>query len=358
MQIVRGHLQAYDWGPVDGLAVWTAATGGPQAELWFGTHPNGPSPLRDGPGESTTPTTILTKILAAVRPLSIQIHPPAQFAGAGFAAQQADPAAARLLADPFAKAEMLIALEPFVILEGFRDPQVSAAVFADLGGPLNPIARVLGEARTDDAIRGLLGLSPEVVSDKAAGLPAAFLRAGLNDHAAGVIAEVIDCYPDDPGVFVAAMLHSRTLQPGEAVYVDPGTVHAYVRGVGIEVMTNSDNVLRLGLTSKVIAVEPALAALDTSAQPHPCVPTVEGGRSAYGHPDAPFDVLLVRDDRAHAPAGRSRTILCLEGSVGLGAISLNVGDAALLTAEDPSLDLVVAGRAVLAEQVGPAQVAG
>jgi mannose-6-phosphate isomerase len=358
MQIVRGHLQAYDWGPVDGLAAWTAATGGPQAELWFGSHPNGPSPLRDEPGESTTPTTILAKILAAVRPLSIQIHPPAAFARAGFTAQQADPCAAQLLADPFAKAEMLIALEPFVILEGFRDPQVSAAVFADLGGPLSPIAQALSEARTGDAIRGLLALSPEVVADQASGLPTAFLNAGLNDHAAGVIAEVIQCYPDDPGVFVAAMLHSRTLQPGEAVYVDPGTVHAYVRGVGIEVMTNSDNVLRLGLTSKVIAVESALAALDTTAQPHPCLPVVEGGRSAYGHEDAPFDVLVVRDDRAHAPTGRPRTILCLEGSADIAAVSLRAGDAALLTGEDASVDVVVQGRAVLAEQVGPTQVAG
>lgn len=358
MQIVRGHLQAYAWGPVDGLAAWTAATGGPQAELWFGTHANGPSPLRDDSGQSTTPTTILTKILAAAQPLSIQIHPPAGFARAAFQAQQADPAAPRLLADPFAKAEMLIALEPFVILEGFRDPQVSAAVFAGLGDPLDPAAQALEDARTGDAIRSLLALPAGVVAGLAPGLPAAFLAAGLNDHAASVIAEVLDRYPDDPGVFVAAMLHSRTLQPGEAVYVDPGTVHAYVRGTGIEVMTNSDNVLRLGLTSKTIAVEAALQALDTSAQPHPCAPVVDGGRAAYGHEDAPFEVLLVRDDRAHAPAGRSRTVLCLEGTVGAAEMSLNAGEAALLAAEDESVDIVVAGRAVLAEQVPPARVAG
>ncbi len=358
MQIVNGHLQAYDWGPVDGLAAWTAATGEPQAELWFGTHPNGPSPLRDASGRAATPTGILTKILAAARPLSLQIHPRADFAREWFAAQRADPSLPTLLADPFAKAEMLIALEPFVILEGFRDPGVSATVFDDLAGPLLPAGACLHDGDIGQGIRHLLGLDPADVARLAPYLPSAFARAGLNAHAQQVIEEVLDRFPGDPGVFVAAMLHSRTLAPGEAVYVDPGTVHAYVRGTGIEVMTNSDNVLRLGLTSKVIAVDPALEALDVTAQPHPCVPLVQGGTSRFAHAGAPFEVLLVHDDSVRAAAGSARTIVCLAGTVTTQDGVLRPGEAMLLCAEDEAVDVAVAGRAVLARQVDPQRVAG
>ena len=132
MQIVRGHLQAYDWGPVDGLTAWTASTDGPQAELWFGSHPNGPSPLRDEGGEATTRCRSSPRSWRGP-PLSIQIHPPAEMAprpvrGAAGRSWSTAPA----LSDPYAKAEILIALEPFVILEGFRAPQRSADVFSHL----------------------------------------------------------------------------------------------------------------------------------------------------------------------------------------------------------------------------------
>ena len=253
---------------------------------------------------------------------------------------------------------MLIAVEPFVILEGFRDPGVSAAVFDDLAGPLMPAATCLHDGDIGQAIRHLLALDPAAVSTLAPGLPNAFAQAGLNEHAQRVIGEVVNCFPGDPGVFVAAMLHSRTLAPGEAVYVDPGTVHAYVRGTGIEVMTNSDNVLRLGLTSKVVAVDPALEALDVTAQPHPCVPVVDRGTLRFAHESAPFEVTLVHDDCVNAPAGSARTIVCLAGTATTQAGVLRAGEALLLSGDDDAVDVAVAGRAVLARQVDPQHVAG
>lgn len=339
MQIVTGHLQDYDWGPVDGLAEWTPATGRPQAELWFGTHPNGPSPLLDG-GVAQGSLPILMKLLAAARPLSIQIHPPAAIAAARFAAQAADAGLQRLVSDPFGKAEMLIALAPFSILEGFRDPQASAAVFAQLGPDLQPMAAALADDDLAKAIRLAFALPAEVVRAQAPGLPESF----ADEATAATMAEVLANYPADPGVFVAALLNARTLQPGEAVYVDPGTVHAYVRGLGLEVMTSSDNVLRLGLTSKTVALDEALDAVDPLAQPVACRPRHAAGVTSYAPAGAPFAVDLVQDCTATAPA---RIVLCLTGSTSVADVTLKPGQAALLP-DEQEITVATTGTAAIA----------
>jgi mannose-6-phosphate isomerase len=125
---------------------------------------------------------------------------------------------------------------------------------------------------------------------------------------------------------VAALLNSRTLQPGEAVFVDPGTVHAYVRGTGVEVMVNSDNVLRLGLTTKTIAVDAALTALSTKAQPHSLRPPVEHGVAAYVPAGAPFRVDVVTDAGHAADMGLARIIVCLNGQATIGQTVLMPGE--------------------------------
>lgn len=353
MESVTGFLQAYDWGPVDGLAAWTPATGGPQAELWFGSHRNGASPRRDGHGAASTPLTILTKILAAARPLSIQIHPPAAMAAELFARQQNDPQAPQLVSDPYGKAELLIAFEPFVILEGFRDPAVSARAFAELGPGMAPAVDALAAADLPAAISWLLAMTPAEVPALAARLPEAFTTAGMSSHTVDTISEVVTAFPTDPGVFVAGLLNARTLQPGQAVYVDPGTVHAYVRGLGLEVMTNSDNVLRLGLTSKTIAVQAALAALDLNAQPHPCDPQDIDGIRTYAPPGAPFRVEVVRDSTIEAHTEHARIVVCVDGAVTAADTLLTGGEAVLMAVEDPTVTVRVDGVAVVAHHVVP-----
>lgn len=358
MEIVTGYLQSYDWGPVDGLSFWTAGTGGPQAELWFGSHPNGPSPLRDGQGSASSELTILTKILAAARPLSIQIHPPAALAASMFARQQQDPSVQVLVSDPYPKAELLIAFEPFVILEGFRDPTVSAKAFAQLGSRMEAVTAALRDADLPGAITALLSLADDDVTTMAAALPDAFAAAGMSEHTVATVAEVVAAFPGDPGVFVAALLNARTLRPGQAIYVDPGTVHAYVRGLGLEVMTNSDNVLRLGLTSKTIAVDAALEALDLTAQPHPCDPEDIEGIVSYAPPGAPFSVEVVRGAACQARTGHSRIVVCLDGTVTVGDASLQLGEAALLEAPEPTAEVKVEGVAIIAHHASTGRSKG
>lgn len=344
MEVVRGYLQAYDWGATDGLAEWVGKTGGPQAELWFGTHPNGVSPLADGSGPARASLPILTKVLAAGRPLSIQIHPAAELARRWL------PDRPDLLSDANGKAEILIALEPFQILEGFRAPEVAAAILRGLGLDFAAAAEAMANGDLRAAIRQLLVLGPGEVAGGIPRLTAALRDAGLPEHDVDVMSLVAHTYPDDPGVFVAALLNARTLAPGQAVYVDPGTVHAYVRGLGLEVMTNSDNVLRLGLTSKTVAVDEALEAADIAAQPHLCTPESDDGLQTFAPPDAPFEVQLVKDAVIAVATGRARTVLCLGGTTTIGDAELGPGEAALLTENDPDVVVAVDGRAAIAQQ--------
>lgn len=346
MQIVRGHLQAYPWGPVDGLAAWTAATAGPQAELWFGSHPNGPSPLRAGEGTAQGRSPVLVKILAAARPLSIQIHPPARLAAQMYTGQQHGGPA--LVSDPYGKFEMLIAVEDFLILEGLRDPAASLAVFEALGPALAPVVGALRAADLPAAIRAALATPADVAERQGPSLPRACEQAGLDEDTQRAMQEVAATYPQDPGVFVAALLGARTLAAGQAVYVEPGTVHAYVRGLGVEVMTSSDNVLRLGLTGKTIAVEQALTALDVTGVPQFCGPRRWAGVDHYAPAGAPFTVDLLEDASMPAPAGRHRTVVCLRGRTRVADLVLAPGEAVLLDSDDPLMSISAEGTAVLA----------
>lgn len=351
LDVVRGHLQAYDWGPVDGLAAWTPATGGPQAELWFGSHPNGPSRLRDTGATAATPMPILTKVLAAARPLSIQIHPPAELASSLYEAQRADPGLPRLLSDPHPKSEILIALEPFVMLIGLRPHEVAATVLARLGEPVAGPAAALAAGDVRTAIRGLLGVPGDQVGPLLERLPASVAAAGLPEPAVRVIEEVARDYPQDRGVLVAALLNDRTLRPGQAVYVEPGTVHAYVRGTGVEVMTDSDNVLRLGLTGKTVAVDEALAALSVTGQPDVLDPPETAGVRTYAPVGAPFDVRLLHGAGFPLAAGTAATVVCLRGSASAGAQQLGPGDGLLIPPTAAGVDVFADGLAVLARHL-------
>jgi mannose-6-phosphate isomerase len=192
-----------------------------------------------------------------------------------------------------------------------------------------------------------------VVVDTAPQLSDAMAVAGLPQLASDVIEQVVACYPDDPGVFVAALMDARTLAPGESVYVEPGTVHAYVQGLGVEVMTASDNVLRLGLTSKTVAIDAALAALSVSGQPHPCVPEPVDGVATYAPQGAPFSVVSLVDAGFSARTGEARTVLCLQGQVVAGDVALAPGDAILLEASEDDLRVEADGRGVVARAVSP-----
>ncbi len=348
--VVRGAVKDYDWGIVDGLAAWSdEATGGPQAELWFGVHPGGPSPLIDPVGDDTgehlghhfdvEEIPLLVKLLAAARPLSVQVHPDAETAAAGWKRQQ-QPGEPRVLSDPFEKTEMMIALEPFEAFAGWRSPEQAAAILENVQGTSAAVAAI----RAHDipaAIRELLSISaPERIGQ----LAAAAQAAGLPLEQIEAYRTVQEQYPNDSGALLTAMLDYLTLDIGEAVYVPAGVPHSYIRGTGVEVMTSSDNVIRLGLTGKPVFVDRAIEALRLDLEPQ--IVRAEFGDTLW--PTAsPFVVRLLRDGREKLPKGAYRIVVNVEGKAiidsDIGEISLRQGTAAVIGAGDPDAWVETAG---------------
>ncbi|MDO8732812.1 MAG: mannose-6-phosphate isomerase, class I [Actinomycetota bacterium] len=347
--VVRGALKESDWGIVDGLVRWAgAATGRPQAELWYGAHPGGPSPLVDPEGVETGAVLdtdliggdvpILVKFLAAARPLSIQVHPQAELAADGYKAQISSADSPAVYADRSEKTEMLIALEPFEAFAGWREPTECVSFLRALQSavddfdPSAAIAAIVdGDFRS--AIPVLLA-SSSIAAIAALGQSAQFI--GLPQAEVDAYLLVSADYPKDPGALLTPLLSFRVLQAGQALFVPAGIPHSYIRGLGIEVMTSSDNVIRLGLTSKPVFLEYALQALDPEIQPQFITAAIG---DELNPASAPFRAQLMRDGAEELPSGSYRIVLSVEGKATVSCmgeeITLLPGMANVIPATDP-----------------------
>jgi mannose-6-phosphate isomerase len=321
-RVLGGALQDYAWGRHDGLHPWTGLrTGGPEAELWFGTHPAAPSPtvraLPEGsPGPDDAP--LLVKILAAAKPLSIQLHP-----SRAAMAQLHDRGHADLLVDTGEKAELLIAVERCEALVGLRALPDARDVVRALR--LDPAADLLDRGDVSGAIADIL--STESVPDFDAAL------AVLPPAERAILTKAREAFPDDRGLPVAFLMQPHILEPGDALSVPVGVLHAYVDGLAVEVMTSCDNVLRLGMTSKLVSVEAALLALDAGCGPQRMPGAEVGGR--YDSALMPF--VVERLDGGTAPIGAGAIALEGELSVSspLGTLEARAGQAVYVEQDGP-----------------------
>ncbi|MGP6170126.1 mannose-6-phosphate isomerase, class I [Microbacterium sp. A204] len=310
----------YAWGSRHAIQEVTGfgVVGEPLAEIWYGAHPSGPSRLEDGrtldeliradgavvlggdiAGRFDGTLPFLVKLLAPCQAVSVQVHPNADRAREGYAAQLADPASEKKFVDAHHKPEQIFALTTFEGLVGLRPIDEAADALALIDHPLTRAARAdLGSG--DDigvrrALTRLASASPEDVDELVA-------LARKHPHEADgspitTVLELAQQYPGDAGVAVSMMLCRVRLNPGESVMVDSGVPHAYMSGLALEVMANSDNVFRLGLTVKKVDVGESVAnVLTTPAKvqrPH--------GSDPSAHADAPAEFALTIHDLA---AGR------------------------------------------------------
>lgn len=304
MHVIDGVVQHYAWGDEHAIPdlLGIAADGRPWAELWFGTHPAGPSTIRgDGDlGEVAGPLPHLLKVLAAAQPLSLQAHPSAAQAREGHAAGR--------YADPFPKPELLCALTPFDALCGVRPPETTSELLRSIG------ATGLAGRLEADGVAGLVEAIYRGTLDPRATLEA----CARSDHPSAVLATNLSSrYPGDPSVVVTMLLNRVRLRPGEAIYLDAGNLHSYVGGVGIEVMTASDNVVRGGLTDKDVDVDDLLAVFDPTPLVNPVYSPVEvvQGVHRYAPDGAPFVLWRLHLDRetTYTPPGDAGAlVLCTE----------------------------------------------
>ncbi|MEB5835576.1 MULTISPECIES: mannose-6-phosphate isomerase [Pantoea] len=296
MQKLNNSLQNYAWGSKTALTELYGIEnpqGLPMAELWMGAHPKSPSTvevngitrsLRDVINDDQVATLgaavaqrfgelpFLFKVLCADQPLSIQVHPSKTAAEAGFARENAAgiplSAAERNYKDANHKPELVYALTPFQAMNGFRELPEIVSLLEPVAGAHPQIAHFLenaSEAALAKLFATLLSLKDESKT-RALGV----LKSALNAREGEpwqTIKTIASDYPDDNGLFSPLLLNVITLQPGEAMFLFAETPHAYLKGVALEVMANSDNVLRAGLTPKFIDVPELLANLKFEAKP-------------------------------------------------------------------------------------------
>ncbi|WP_055490204.1 mannose-6-phosphate isomerase, class I [Streptomyces sp. TP-A0356] len=366
MDRLDNTIRPYAWGSTTAIPelLGVEPTGEPQAEMWMGAHPGAPSRTARGPlnevideapeqelGDATVARfgprlPFLLKILAAGAPLSLQVHPDLEQAKEGYEdeEQRGIPIDAphRNYKDANHKPELICALTEFDGLCGFRAPDAAAELLAGLDvDSLKPYVDLLHarpeEAALREVLTAVLTADPEGMARTVTEAAAACDRLG---GSYAPYADIAHHYPGDPGVIAAMLLNHVQLQPGEALFLGAGVPHAYLNGLGVEIMANSDNVLRCGLTPKHVDVPELLRIVRFEAS-DPGVLRPEAapdGEEVYETPIDEFRLSRYVLPEGAAPQDLTRAtpqiLLCTAGSVRAGEHVLGPGESVFVPADD------------------------
>lgn len=382
MHKLINSLQNYAWGSKTALTrLYHIANpdNQPMAELWMGAHPKSPSHIDiDGQRRSLreviaeNPVAMLGqevadrfgelpflfKVLCAGQPLSIQVHPCKAAAEAGFARENAAGiplnAAERNYKDANHKPELVFALTPFKALNGFREINEIVTLLQPVAGAHHAIAhflRAADETHLSRLFASLLSMTGESKS-----LALGVLKAALNSQQGepwDTIRAIASDYPEDNGLFSPLLLNVITLQPGEAMFLFAETPHAYLNGAALEVMANSDNVLRAGLTPKYIDIPELLANIKFTPKPFSTLrtrPQQQGDTLLFPIPveDFAFSLHTLQAAPLTVTQRSAAILFCVEGQAtirhGSEQLTLAPGESCFIAASESPITLAGTGR--------------
>ncbi|CAV26227.1 mannose-6-phosphate isomerase, class I [Vibrio atlanticus] len=345
-------IQNYAWGSKDSINQLFGIVNPnqePQAEIWMGAHPNGCSKV-DDTGEPLShmidenridvlggytaarfgELPFLFKVLAAETPLSIQVHPNKRKSELGFERENALGiplnASNRNYKDPNHKPELVYALTFYKAMNGFRPIDDIIALFEEADIPSLAIELDVLKANADSdslksffsAIMSLEGERKEATLDELYAAHARPAKTVMGREALQYSIEFKQYYPGDIGLFAPLMLNTVELAPGEAMFLFAETPHAYVQGTGLEIMANSDNVLRAGLTPKYIDVPELIDnTIFEPIKPEDIrlKPVLKEGKMSYPIPvdDFGFDILSANDESKSQYLRSAEILFCVEG---------------------------------------------
>lgn len=372
---LSGHVQRFAWGSHDRIPaiLQQEPDGTPWAEYWLGTHPGGhaftdddvalaevvessPEVLGTATRESFGDRLpFLLKILSASSPLSLQAHPSREQAEVGYARESliglppSDPH--RSFKDDWPKPEAIVAITPFDGLLGFRDPRQTAALFEGLGvdGELQSVIGPLRDRCPSPALEEVfldvlsLGERRHLVDVVLAAAVNLLEAPGELGQFARTAVELDEHFPGDPGILAALLLNRFHLEPGQAVALEAGIMHSYLRGTGIEVMANSDNVIRGGLTQKHIDVDALLTVVQFVPQEAEVL-VAEGSDGVYVYPTnfPEFELWLLSPNEGASVAvprtDSGRVALVVDGEFQLhgddGEVVLGSGESVFIPADE------------------------
>jgi mannose-6-phosphate isomerase len=384
VSLLDNTIRDYAWGSPDFIPtlLGVVPNGRPQAELWMGAHESAPSVLPSGQSLYDLVRTdpigtlgvetaerfqgrfpFLAKILAAAQPLSIQAHPSLEQAIDGYARDEAAgiprDASDRNYKDAWPKPEILIALEPFDALVGFRPLGRTVALLDALAVEgLEELTDLLRNGKLQDAFTQFMSTDRDAIRPLVAALGEACSRYAGDEFALEVetLEKLSTDFPDDPGVLAALLLNRVRLDRFQSVYLPAGNVHAYLSGTGFEVMANSDNVLRGGLTRKHIDVPELVSVVDFEPLADPVLTgTPEADGSTQYATGCPYFAVR-RVDLGAAPvtvadAVGPRIVACVDGTTTVGAdgideaVELSAGQSAFIKGPEGPCTLRGSGTA-------------
>ncbi|EOC1278657.1 mannose-6-phosphate isomerase [Cronobacter turicensis] len=383
MQKLINSVQNYAWGSKTALTeLYGVANpeGLPMAELWMGAHPKSSSKIQDAQGQTRALREVidanktallgapvaerfgelpfLFKVLCADQPLSIQVHPNKQASEAGFARENAAgiplDAAERNYKDPNHKPELVFALTPFLAMNAFREFSEIVSLLQPVAGAHTAIAHFLAEPNADrlrELFAGLLNMQGEEKSRALAVLKATV--ASQQGEPWDTIRFIAQFYPDDSGLFSPLLLNVVKLNPGEAMFLFAETPHAYLQGVALEVMANSDNVLRAGLTPKYIDIPELVANVKFVAKPAAQLltqPEKDGAALEFPIPveDFAFSLHDLQSQPQRLAQESAAILFCVEGeavlSKGDERLTLKPGESAFVAANESPVNASGVGR--------------
>ena len=383
MQKLINSVQNYAWGSKTALTdLYGIANPNnlPMAELWMGAHPKSSSKIEDASGQARSLRDVidadkaallgdkvaqrfgelpfLFKVLCADQPLSVQVHPNKQASEIGFAKENAAgiplDAAERNYKDPNHKPELVFALTPFLAMNAFREFSEIISLLQPVAGAHNAIAHFLENPNAEalsQLFASLLNMQGEEKSHALAVLKAALeSQQGEPWETIRLIAQF---YPDDSGLFSPLLLNVVKLNPGEAMFLFAETPHAYLQGVALEVMANSDNVLRAGLTPKYIDIPELVANVKFVAKPAAELltqPVKNGAELDFPIPveDFAFSLHDLSQTETTIAQESAAILFCVEGEAtlhkGEQRLVLKPGESAFVAANESPVSVSGTGR--------------
>ena len=295
MDLLSPNIQHYHWGDYSFIPELQGRPKGdqPEAELWMGAHPTSPSRTVEsdrglddiistdphntlGPQASDFQNELpfIMKILAIREPLSIQVHPNAQQAEEGFTSAQSSLIGAQSYSSPRGKEEIVCALTETDLKFGFREVnEIHAIIDAAGHSELSWLKESLSEETPNESLKETIQKILSTDSDTIRSITSTVLSSDMsatviNEKEMIYFTDLSETYPDDSGLLLFLLMNFVTLEPGDFIYVSPGVTHAYLRGNVVEITSNSDNVIRCGLTPKYVNAQEFLSiASFVSEQP-------------------------------------------------------------------------------------------
>lgn len=383
MQKLINSVQHYAWGSRTALTELYGIPNPdnlPMAELWMGAHPKSSSQIVTAQGQTVAlrdeidkaPETrlgkaiasrfgelpFLFKVLCAAQPLSIQVHPNKRASEAGFARENAAgiplSAANRNYKDANHKPELVFALTPFLAMNAFREFADAAALLA----PVENAHPLIGEFRAAPCAETLKALFAGLLAlkgdEKDRALEVLFSAlAQQSGEPWDTIRTISTDYPKDSGLFSPLLLNVVKLHAGEAMFLFAETPHAYLNGVALEVMANSDNVLRAGLTPKYIDIPELMANVKFTPRPANTLltqPQCKGDALIFPIPvdDFAFSLHKLSDSQQLLEQTSAAIVFCVEGkallSQGDKQLTLLAGESAFIGASEPQVSVSGQGR--------------